>query len=77
MLGMWKMKRRVQAELICSEQHRIVGKVSYGKVEHYREVIITEKKIIVKDYANCPFTIGFSNKIFCSQYGKLEKVTNI
>lgn len=73
LLGMWRMKRRVQAEPVYGNENGIAGKASYGEVHHLREVIVTDQEIIVRDYANCPFTVGFKNKIYSPQYGILEK----
>lgn len=74
MMGMWQMKLRVRAELVCAEPDRIIGRACYGDVDHVREVIVTDSEIAVVDYANCPFTVGFRNKQYASQYGKLEKL---
>lgn len=71
---MWFVKRRSKSQLIYANSQMIVGEVCYDRVKHFREVIITEKEIIVKDYANQPFTVGFNNKIYASQYGKLARL---
>lgn len=71
--GMWRMQRRVQADLIYGNEKGIAGKVRYGDVRHFREVTVSDKEIIVRDYVNCPFTVGFKNKIYAPQYGCLEE----
>lgn len=72
-MGTFGIKRNVKSALLYCSENKIVGRTRYADVEHIREIEIDDSKIIVKDFANHPFTVGFKNKLYSVGYGKLEK----
>lgn len=71
--GTFGIKRNVKSELLYCAGNKIVGRARYADVEHIREIEIDDNKIIVRDFANLLFTVGFKNKVYSTGYGKLER----
>ena len=71
--GTFGMKKRAKARLISAGKEGIVGRACYAGIEHVRQIELQPHKIVVKDYANMPFTVSFRNKIYSTGYGQLCK----
>lgn len=70
--GTFGMKKRARAELVYCHKDKIIARASYAGAEHLREISISDSEVIVRDYANLPFTVCFKNKIYSTGYGKLS-----
>ncbi len=71
--GMFNMKKRTHAKLVYCDKDKLIARLRYGNVECVREIILSDNKIIVKDYANRPFTVTFQNQYWSVGYGKLRR----
>lgn len=67
------MQVRTKATLVYCSKNRIIGRVKYADIEHIREIQITNNAVVVKDYANRQFSVGFTNKIYSTEYGRIER----
>lgn len=72
--GTFGMRKISKCELICCTKNLIIAKNEYRGIEHIRKVVIKENLISVIDYCNCPFTVGFNNKVISNGYGKIRLV---
>jgi len=71
--GMFDMKKRTHAELVYCDEDKLIARLRYGNVECVREILLFDNKIVVKDYANQPFTVSFKNQVWSIGYGKLRR----
>lgn len=72
--GIWGMKKQARAELLYCANNRMVAGVRYGDIECLRDINLTDNKVVVNDFANKPFKVAFSNKVYSDGYGKLKRV---
>ncbi|NBH71177.1 hypothetical protein D3Z51_03850 [Clostridiaceae bacterium] len=71
--GTFGMKRNAAAQLLFADKNKMIGKVTYGGVEHVREITLSTHRILVTDYANVPFKVSFRNKIYSTGYGQIHR----
>lgn len=70
--GVFGMKKQSKAYLLECTKDKIVARENYSGVDHIREILFTGSKIKVKDYANKPFTVHFTNPFYSIGYGKMK-----
>ena len=72
--GVWSIKKRAKTELLHCTRNRVTVRARYGDVKCMRDLWLTENALIVKDFANKPFSVTFRNKIYSDGYGKVKRV---
>jgi len=70
--GVFGMKKQSKAYLLECTKEKAVVREQYSGVDHIREVLFTGSAIKVKDYANKPFTVHFTNSFYSIGYGKMR-----
>lgn len=70
--GVFGMRKQARAYLLECTKEKIVARENYSGVDHIREVLFSGSEIIVKDYANKPFTVHFTNSFYSIGYGKMR-----
>lgn len=71
--GPFSMAKNAEGELLYCTKDRIIGQVKYDDVVHVRDIQLTDKSVVVTDYANKPFEVSFRNKVYSVGYGKLRR----
>ena len=66
------MKKQARAYLLECTKEKVVARETYSGVDHIREILFSGSKIIVKDYANKPFMVRFTNSFYSIGYGKMR-----
>jgi len=70
--GLFTLVGSARGEFLSIEQSTILMKISYNSIVHLRLVTIQEHAIVVDDYCNEEFQLGFNNmKVYSNGYGKL------
>lgn len=67
----FNLKYKVKGNLLFCNDNKIIAKAVYEKIEHIRVIKIEANEIIVEDYCNFPFKVGFKNKIYSTGYGEI------
>ncbi len=70
--GVFGMKKQARAYLLECTKEKVVARETYSGVDHIREILFSGSKIIVKDYANKPFMVRFTNSFYSIGYGKMR-----
>lgn len=74
--GVFGMKKQARAYLLECTGKKVVARENYAGVDHIREILFTESKIKVKDYANKPFSTNFRNSFYSIGYGEMGGTIN-
>ena len=70
--GVFGMKKQSKAYLLECTREKVAARENYAGIDHIREILFTESKIKVKDYANKPFSVDFRNSFYSTGYGKMR-----
>ncbi len=73
--GVFGMEKQSEAQLIYCCEDCLMAKARYGEVWHIRKIQFDTSQITVTDYATCPFTVAFANKMYSTGYGELKRET--
>jgi len=70
--GVFGMKKQARVYLLECTKEKVVARENYFGVDHIREILFSGSRIIVKDYANKPFSVHFANSFYSIGYGKMR-----